>query len=778
VANAGSNISITLPTNNITLNGSASSDPDGSISTYAWTKTSGPATYTIANASAPTTAVTGLVQGVYIFTLQVTDNGGATATSFVTVTVNAAPLPSNQSPIASAGSNVNITLPLNSATLNGSASFDPDGSIASYAWSKTSGPSSYSFANASAYSTTVSNLVAGVYVFTLLVTDNAGATASATVTVTVNNLPAPPNQAPIADAGGNSIITLPVNSATLNASASFDPDGSIASYAWSKTSGPAQYAITNAGAYSTTVTNLVQGVYVFTVTITDNSGATATANVSVTVNAPAPPPPAPNQAPVANAGTAIAITLPTDNAMLDGTASTDADGSIVTYSWTKTSGPSAYAITNASAASTSITNLVAGTYVFTLQVTDNQGATASANVTVTVNPAAIAQPPVVPPPAPVTPAPPVNKAPVANAGNNIDITLPANSATLNGNSSYDTDGNITAYSWTKTSGPAAYSIANAGAASTAVSNLAEGVYVFTLEVTDNAGAKGSASVTVTVHPAPNQAPVANAGTDIVITLPEMNTALDGSASYDADGSIATYSWNKIGGPGAITIVNSNTAHPSVIGLSEGQYSFELTVTDDKGAVSTDQVMVTVQPAPNKAPLAKAGKDTSIALPASSAVLSGKMSADEDGNITAYAWKQVGGPATAVITEPTAAITAITGLIEGEYVFELQVTDNAGAIATARVKVSVTNNFRYSQYFKLYPNPATNSINFQYIDDKTGKLKVIAYDVNGRLEIEQEFSKDQSLITKELIISHLKAGMYYLEIRQADGQKLIRPFVKQ
>ncbi|HTL07046.1 MAG TPA: PKD domain-containing protein [Chitinophagaceae bacterium] len=781
VANAGSNISITLPTNNITLNGTVSADPDGTISTYAWTKTSGPATYTIANAGAASTAVTGLVQGVYIFTLQVTDNAGASSSSFVTVTVNAAPAPANQSPIASAGSNVNITLPLNSATLNGSASFDPDGSIASYAWSKTSGPSSYSFANATAYTTTVNNLVAGVYVFTLQVTDNAGATSSATVTVTVNNLPAPPNQSPIADAGSNSTITLPVNSATVNASASFDPDGSIASYAWSKTSGPAQYAITDASAYTTTVTNLVQGVYVFTVTITDNSGATATANVNVTVNAPAPPPPVPNQVPVARAGAAISITLPTDNAVLDGTASSDADGNIVSYAWTKTSGPAGHAFANAAAASTNVSNLVAGTYVFTLQVTDNAGATASADVTVAVNPAAVATPPVTtppPPPPPVSPATPVNKAPVANAGNNVDITLPTNSTSLNGSGSYDTDGSIAGYKWTKTSGPAAYSIDNATGASTTINNLTEGVYVFTLEVTDNAGASASAAVTVTVHPAPNQAPVANAGADIVLMLPENTTALDGSASYDADGSIVTYSWNKVSGPGAITIVNSNTASPSVIGLSEGQYSFELTVTDNKGSITKDQVLVTVQPAPNKAPTAKAGADTSIALPASSAVLTGISSSDEDGTIAGYAWKQVSGPATAVITNNTAAVTPVTGLVEGEYVFELKVTDNSGASATVRVKVSVTNNFRYSQYFKLYPNPASNSINFQYIDDKTGKLRVIAYDVNGRLVVEQEFSKEQSLITKELNISHLKAGMYYLEIRQADGQKLIRPFVKQ
>ena len=750
VANAGSNINITLPTNSSTLNGSASSDPDGSIATYAWSKTSGPASYTIANAGAATTALSNLTQGVYVFTLQVTDNAGATASSTVTVTVNAAP---NQSPVANAGSNISITLPINNSILDGSASSDPDGSIVTYAWSKTSGPASYTIANAGAATTALSNLVQGVYVFTLQVTDNAGATASTIVTVTVNAAAVPSNQSPIANAGNSINITLPANSATLDGSASADPDGTITNYAWNKTSGPASYSIGNTSAATTTVSNLVQGVYVFALQVTDNAGATSSATVTVTVNA------APNQSPVANAGSNINITLPTNNSTLNGSASSDPDGVIATYAWSKTSGPASYTIANAGVATTALSNLVQGVYVFTLQVTDNAGATASSTVTVTVNAAP-------------------NQSPVANAGSNINITLPTNSTTLNGSASSDPDGTITNFAWSKTSGPASYTIANAGVATTALSNLVQGVYVFTLQVTDNTGATASSTVTVTVNRAPNQAPVANAGADIFVVLPVNAANLDGSGSYDTDGTIATYSWNKISGPGAITIVNSNTTAPSVIGMTEGQYVFELTITDNDGATATDQVIVTVSPLPNKAPVADAGKDTSISLPAAAVLLSGTNSADADGSINGYSWKQVSGPSSALIVAAGSAVTEVNTLVEGDYIFELKVTDNAGATATARIKVSVVNNFRYSQFFKLYPNPAVNSINFQYIDDKTGKLSVAAYDVSGRLVVNQEFSKDQSLITKEINISNLKPGIYYLEIKQADGQKLIRPFVKQ
>jgi hypothetical protein len=93
-----------------------------------------------------------------------------------------------------------------------------------------------------------------------------------------------------------------------------------------------------------------------------------------------------NVAPTANAGSDQTITLPTSTGNLVGTASADSDGSIVTYAWTKISGPATYSITDAAASSTSATGLVEGTYVFRLTVTDDDGATGTDDVTITVNP--------------------------------------------------------------------------------------------------------------------------------------------------------------------------------------------------------------------------------------------------------------------------------------------------------------------------------------------------------------------------------------------------------
>src|SRR4029077_2112443 len=134
----------------------------------------------------------------------------------------------------------------------------------SYAWSRFSGTGTYTFGNANAATTALSNLQAGVYVFRLTVTDNNGATATDNVTVTVN---AAPNQPPTANAGSDIALTLPVNSTTLNGSGT-DPDGTIASYAWARVSGPATFTLGTPNAATSTLSNLEQGTYVFMLTVT------------------------------------------------------------------------------------------------------------------------------------------------------------------------------------------------------------------------------------------------------------------------------------------------------------------------------------------------------------------------------------------------------------------------------------------------------------------------------------------------------------------------------
>src|SRR6185295_1452684 len=97
----------------------------------------------------------------------------------------------------------------------------------------------------------------------------------------------------------------------LNGSGS-DVDGTIASYAWSRISGPTTFNLGSPNAATTTLNNLIQGIYTLRLTVTDNSGATATDDVTVTVNS------APNQVPTANAGIDINLNLPNNSTTLSG----------------------------------------------------------------------------------------------------------------------------------------------------------------------------------------------------------------------------------------------------------------------------------------------------------------------------------------------------------------------------------------------------------------------------------------------------------------------------
>jgi len=175
-------------------------------------------------------------------------------------------------------------------------------------------------------------------------------------------------------------ITLPTNSVTLNGSG-IDADGTIASYQWTKISGPAQFTIVSANAASTIINGLIQGQYLFVLTVTDNGGLTAKDTVSVIVNA-APPPPA-NIAPVANAGVDYTLTLPLNTVTLTGSG-TDADGSIVSHQWTKISGPSQIILSNPTSTITGVSDLVEGVYQIEFAVTDNGGLTGRDTVTITV----------------------------------------------------------------------------------------------------------------------------------------------------------------------------------------------------------------------------------------------------------------------------------------------------------------------------------------------------------------------------------------------------------
>ncbi len=151
----------------------------------------------------------------------------------------------------------------------------------------------------------------------------------------------------------------------------------------------------------------------------------------------------------------------------DGTGSTDPDGTIAGYSWKLSNGTSI-----STAASFTRTFPSARTFALTLTVTDNNGATSSVTKTVTVTSGGTNQPPV--------------------ASFTWSCTA-ARACTFNGTGSRDPDGSITAYAWKMSNGTTVST-----AASFTRTFPSARSFALTLTVTDNGGATGSTTQTITV----------------------------------------------------------------------------------------------------------------------------------------------------------------------------------------------------------------------------------------------------------------------------------------
>ncbi|MDR0799175.1 MAG: T9SS type A sorting domain-containing protein [Dysgonamonadaceae bacterium] len=186
-----------------------------------------------------------------------------------------------------------------------------------------------------------------------------------------------------------------------------------------------------------------------------------------------------------------------------------------------------------------------------------------------------------------------NRPPIVNAGADKSISLPQVNISLTG-SAVDPDGTVVSRKWDQVGGPAPATLLNSTENTVSIWNLYIGVYTFRFTATDNSGNSASATVKVTVHPNGNKLPVANAGGDKEINLPQTTITLYGSGT-DSDGTIASYQWQQISGSTQIQLADANTKNLKVSNLSPGTYRFELTVTDDKGGKASDQMTLKVKP---------------------------------------------------------------------------------------------------------------------------------------------------------------------------------------
>ncbi|MFM1767857.1 MAG: hypothetical protein RJA22_386 [Verrucomicrobiota bacterium] len=468
----------------------------------------------------------------YQYTVVATDTVGNQSAPSAPVVVTM-PNCNNLPPVARAGGDRTVTEGVE-LVLDGTQSYDPDGSLAAYEWDLGDGTS--------ATGAMVTHVFArpGSYLATLRVTDSAGASAADSVVVTVM----PANRPPVAVAGPDLAAAVGAGVA-FNGGQSSDPDGSLVQHAWSFGDGSSANGLLVTHAYA------APGTYVATLTVTDDGQATASDSVVVTVTNVV----VPNLPPVANAG-------PDKSAQVgalvsfDASQSRDPDGLITSYGWEFGDG------TTGTGPTASWAYAAPGTYEVTLRVTDEWGAVAVDKAVVTV-----------------TAVPVGNQPPVADAGqdrtgtNRVPVSFHAGG-------SRDPEGSALVYQW------------NFGDGSTGAGLLVShvyasaGQYVVELTVTDAGGATARDTAVVSVVASANQPPVAVAGSDQTWPV-SSDFGFSAFASRDPDGTIASYEWDFGDGTrgSGMTVLHRYA--------SAGSYTVRLTVTDNGGAVSSASVLANV-----------------------------------------------------------------------------------------------------------------------------------------------------------------------------------------
>lgn len=472
------------------FDGSGSSDPDGTISDYEWDFGDGTSGTTVTPSHQYATA------GSYNVTLTVTDDLGATASVSLVVVANAAPTASFIGDCT-----------LLTCDFDASASSDTDGTIDAYAWTFGDG--------GTATGSTPSHTFApgGPYTVTLTVADDLGASAQDTQSVAVNAAPT-----------ASFVSTCSDYSCTFDAASSSDPEGPIASYDWDFGDGSTASGVTASHAY------VAPGEYTVTLTIADSENVTDMVSHTATAN----------YAPAA----AFSATCTLLSCAFDAAASTDGDGTIVSYSWDFGDGQTATGI------APSHVYTAGGPYLVQLTVVDDLGAPAMTTQTVNTN------------------APPT----AAFTANCTLLTCSLDAA-----SSTDPDGTIADFAWT-------FGDATTGTGVTQSHTFTlAGTYPITLTVTDDDGATATTTQLIVVSPTPA---VTQLATDAFgRTVSNAWGTADSGGAWTATGTASNFAVNSgVGKISSTVTATSNQAR--LAGVSSTELDVSTRISFDKAQSGT------------------------------------------------------------------------------------------------------------------------------------------------------------------------------------------------
>ena len=371
---------------------------------------------------------------------------------------------SRQSLTANAGPDQTITEG-SGVTLDGSASYDPDGSPITYSWTLVSTPanSSASLQDDISVSPKFHIDKAGTYIAQLVVSNGRERSTPSTVTITTGNTP------PVADAGTNQHVALG-DVVQLDASASTDVNEDSLSYKWRLLYAPpgSSAVLSNPAAVNPTLSIDVAGTYIAQLIVNDGTADSRPARVAVTTSATLPP--------IANAGVNQTV-APGANVVLDGMAA-DPQFLPLTLKWALISEPagSFARLSGGSSGHPTFNADFPGVYVAQLVASNGSAVSIPATVTITTS----------------------NTLPLANPGQRKNVLVDS-PLTLDGTGSTSPNHTPLSYSWSFLSRADRSNALLSDAAAPAPTFVADtaGVYVLQLIVNDGVSKSKPRTVTVT-----------------------------------------------------------------------------------------------------------------------------------------------------------------------------------------------------------------------------------------------------------------------------------------
>ncbi len=560
-----------------------------------------------------------------------------------------------------------------------------------------------------AKNTTATFSKAGSYTFQVTITDDGGLSTTSSVTVTVNQTLTSITVTPAAPA----LASHATQQFTASGLDQFGSAMSLGTTTWSTTAG------------SISTSGLLTAPYASaSVTVKATSGSVNGTTVATVTNA------APT---VATAAAATPATVTGTTTALSVLGADDAGESNLTYSWATTGTPPAAVSFSANgtnaAKSTTATFSKAGNYTFQVTITDDGGLTATSSVSVTVNQTLTS--------ITVTPATP------SLASHATQQFTAAGFDQFGGAMSLGTT------TWSTTAG----SISTSGLFTAPYASAS-----VTVEATSGS-VSGTTVVTVT-----NAAPtVATAAAATPATVTGTTTALSVLGADDAGESNLTYSWATTGTPPAAVSFSangSNAAKNATATFSKaGNYTFQVTITDDGGLTATSSVSVTVSQTLTSITVTPA--TPSLASHATQQFTAAGF--DQFGtamSLGTTTWSATAGSisTSGLLTAPYASaavtVTATSGSVNGTTL--VTVTDGTPTVSTAAAATPAT------------VTGTTTALSVLGADDAGEANLTYSWATTGTPPAAVSFSANGSNAAKNTTATFSKAGSYTFQVTIADA----------